>query len=234
MVDIMTEVKAGVEYKINIDGKTFLLDGKKYDLLYFINTSGSITEASKIIKVSYRTALNYIDKIEDTLEIAIVNTFKGGKGGGGSTSLTEEGLMILKECKKINAIMELHRELNEIEAKVVSVDNSKRIMSIQMNEVSITIPLNDKYSVGDRILALISYDNVFVMLEPQKSSIRNIFKGTIKEMTLENDMIRVKTDIGDISLFSDITLSASEDLNLKLGKEIYIGFKALAIATLKL
>jgi len=230
----MTEVKAGVEYKIDIDGKTFLLDGKKYDLLNYINTSGSITKAAKLTKIAYRTALNYIDKIENALEIAIVDTVKGGKGGGGSTSLTKEGLMILKECKKINAIMELHRELNEIEAKVIAIDKSKSVMTIQMNEANITIPLTEKYSVGDRILALISYDNIFIMLEVPESSIRNIFKGIIKEMTLENDMIRVKIDIGDVNIFSDITLSASEDLNLKLGKEVYIGFKALAIATLKL
>ena len=230
----MTEVKAGVEYKIDFDGKTFLLDGKKYDLLNFINTSGSITNAAKLTKIAYRTALNYIYKIETALEISIVNTTKGGKGGGGSASLTSEGLMILKECKKINAIMELHRELNEIEATVVAVNNSKRIMTIQINEVNITIPLNEKYSVGDKILALISYDNIFIMLESQESSIRNIFKGIIKEMSLKNDMIRVKVDIGQVDLFSDITLYASEDLNLNLGKEVYVGFKALGIATLKL
>jgi molybdate transport system regulatory protein len=230
----MTEVKAGVEYKINLDGKTFLLDGKKYDLLKYINTSGSITNAAKLTKIAYRTALNYIDKIENALEIAIVDTVKGGKGGGGSASLTSEGLMILKECKKINAIMELHRELNEIETSVVNIDKSKRVMTIKINEANIIIPLNEKYSVGDKILALISYDNIFIMNESQESSIRNMFKGTITEMSLENDMIRVKIDIGDLSLFSDITLLASEDLNLKLGKEIYIGFKALAIATLKL
>lgn len=230
----MTEVKAGIEYKIDLNGKTFLLDGKKYDLLNFINTSGSITKAAKLTKIAYRTALNYIDKIENALEIAIVDTAKGGKGGGGSASLTQEGLMILKECKKINAIMELHREVNEIEANVVNVDNSKRVMTIQMNEVNITIPLNEKYSVGDSILALISYDNIFIMLEPQESSIRNVFKGIIKEMSLQNGMIRVKIDIGSVSVFSDITLPASEDLNLKLGKKVYIGFKALSIATLKL
>jgi len=230
----MTEVKAGIEYKIDIGGKTFLLDGKKYDLLNFINTHKSITKATKLTKISYRTALNYIDRIENTLEIAIVDTVKGGKGGGGSASLTQEGLMILKECKKINAIMELHRELNEIEANVVDISKSKQVMTIQMKEINITIPLNEKYSVGDRVLALISYDNIFIMLEPQESSIRNIFKGIIKEMSLENDMVRVKIDIGDLNIFSDITLPASEDLNLKLGKEVYIGFKALGIATLKL
>ena len=230
----MTEVKAGVEYKINIEGNSFLLDEKKFDLLTYINESGSITAAAKQCKISYRTALNYIDKIESSLDIAIVSTKKGGSGGGGSTALTEEGLQILKECKKINAIMELHRETNELEAEILEIDKSKGVMKIQMNEISMTMPLNKKYNVGDKILALISYDNIFIMLEPQTSSIRNIFKGKVVEMRLQDEMVRVKIDIGGVDIFSDITLSAGKDLDLSLGKEVYIGFKALSIATLKL
>lgn len=230
----MTDVKAGVEYKINIEGNSFLLNEKKFDLLSCINTSGSITEAAKKVKISYRTALNYIDKIESALDIAIVNTSKGGSGGGGSTSLTLEGLQILKECKKINAIMELHREVNEIESEVVEVDKSKGVMKIQIDEVKLTIALNEQYKVGDKILALISYDNIFIMLKPQESSIRNVFKGIITEMCLENEMIRLKIDVGKIGIYADITLSAGKDLKLTLGKEVYIGFKAVSVATLKL
>ena len=59
----MTDVKAGVEYKINVDGNSFLLDSKKYQLLESILNTESMTESAKSIKVSYRTALNYIDKI---------------------------------------------------------------------------------------------------------------------------------------------------------------------------
>lgn len=230
----MTEVKAGVEYKINIDGNSFLLDQKKFNLLIHINDYGSITEAAKLSKISYRTALNYIEKIESALDIAIVSTKKGGSGGGGGTILTEEGMQILKECKKINAIMELHRETNEIEAEILEIDRSRGVMKIKMNELTITIPLRKGYNVGDNILALISYDNIFIMLEPQESSIRNIFKGKVVEMKLQNEMVRVKIDIGGVSVFSDITLSAGKDLDLSLGKDVYIGFKALSIATLKL
>lgn len=50
-------------------------------------------------------------------------------------------------------------------------------MTIEMNNINITIPLNEKHSAGDKILILISYDNIFIMLESQKSSVRNIFKG---------------------------------------------------------
>lgn len=230
----MTDVKAGVEYKINVDGNSFLLDGKKYQLLESILDTESMTESAKSIKVSYRTALNYIDKIESALNVNIVNTTKGGKGGGGGTTLTDEGYSILKECKKINAIMELHKDVNEIESEVLDIDESKGIMTVKMKQFEINTPLNRNYKVGDRLLALISYDNIFVMLEPQTSSIRNIIKGKIIEMKLENEVIRVKIDVGGLNLYSDITLSAEKDLNLTIGKEVYIGFKAMSVATLKL
>lgn len=230
----MTDVKAGVEYKINIDGNSFLLDNKKFQLLESILDTGSLTAAAKSINVSYRTALNYIEKIESTLNVKIVNTTKGGKGGGGGTSLTEEGYSILKECKKINAIMELHKDVNEIEAEIVDVDDVKGVMTIQMHDFKINAPLNRNYEVGDKILALISYDNIFLMLEPQTSSIRNILKGQIVEMKLENEVIRVRIDVGGINIYSDITLSAEKELNLSIGKEVYVGFKAMSVATLKL
>lgn len=230
----MTKVKAGVEYKLTIDDKNFLLNAKKFNLLNYINSLGSITKAAKEIKISYRTALNYIEKIETELGISVVSTTKGGKGGGGSSKLTSEGETILKECKKINAIMELHREVNEIEAKVLAIDKEKQVMIVEINDIDITIPLNEKYSVGDRILTLISYDNIFIMLKPQESSVRNIFKGKIIEISLKGEMIRVKVDIGGVCLFSNITRSAEENLNLKLGNEVYLGFKAVSIATLKI
>ena len=230
----MTDVKAGVEYKINVDGNSFLLDGKKYQLLESILDTESMTESAKSIKVSYRTALNYIDKIESALNVKIVNTTNGGKGGGGGTTLTDEGYSILKECKKINAIMELHKDVNEIESEVLDIDESKGIMTVKMKQFEINTPLNRNYKVGDKLLALISYDNIFVMLEPQTSSIRNIIKGRIIEMKLEKEVIRVKIDVGGLNLYSDITLSAEKDLNLTIGKEVYIGFKAMSVATLKL
>lgn len=230
----MTKVKAGVEYKINVGNNNFLLNEKKFNLLNNINNLGSITEAAKLTRISYRTALNYIEKIESSLEISVVSTTKGGKGGGGSAKLTSEGKLILKECKKINAIMELHKEVNELEAIVIDIDKEKQVMTIKLNKIDITIPLNEKYKVGDKILALISYDNIFIMLEPQESSVQNIFKGKITEISLSGEMIRVKVDIGEIYLYSNITLSAEENLNLKLGKEVYLGFKAVSIATLKL
>ena len=43
----MTDVKAGVEYKINIDDNSFLLDNKKFKLLNSILDTGSLTKSAE-------------------------------------------------------------------------------------------------------------------------------------------------------------------------------------------
>lgn len=241
----MTDVTAGVEYNINVDGNSFLLNEKKFKLLTYINETESITEAAKLTKISYRTALNYIDKMETSLDIAVVSTRKGGSGGGGGTKLTVEGLQILKECKKINAIMELHRETNELEAEIINIDHEKGEMTLKIKDLELTIPLNKQYAVGDKILALISYDNISITLrphksslykalQPQNSSIRNVLEGTVTELKLKDETVRVRISVSGVDIYADITLSALKDLNLELGKEVFISFKALSIATLKL
>ena len=230
----MTDVKVTVEYNINLGGNTVVLDNRKYCLLKLISTEKSLTAASKGVGISYRTALNYINKIESVLGIKIVSTTKGGRGGGGGTELTEEGRSILYECDKINAIMKLHKNVNEIQCEVVKINKEKGIMTIKFSDYQINTPLKSEFEVGDSVLALVNYDNIVLMLEPQTSSIRNIFEGTIVEMRIEGEIIRVNIDVGGVLFACDITVSAEEELNLKVGKTIFLGFKAMSVATLKL
>ena len=132
----ITKVNTSVEYRITIENNSFLLDEQKYLLLDYINEFGSIRAAANELRFSYRTALNYIKKMESTLKVSIIETQKGGSGGGGSATLTEEGLKILRECKKINAIMELHREVNELEAELVEIDYPRGVMMVLFSIVT--------------------------------------------------------------------------------------------------
>ena len=72
------------------------------------------------------------------------------------------------------------------------------------------------------------------MLKPQESSVRNIFSGKIIGMELNDHLIRLNVKIGDITLFADVTEYSREQLDLTLGKDIYIGFKAAAIVMVKI
>lgn len=228
----MSYIEAKIDYTLKVNGHLLEIDDKKFNLLKNIRDEGSISKASQKSNISYRTALNYIEQMEEQVETGLINTKKGGKGGGGSAKLSRTGELVLRECRKFNAVMTLHKNVNEIDCVISEIDRDKGVMKIKISEGFVSIPLKKGYSVGEHIIALISYEDVFIMLEPQKSSVRNIFKGKITEMQLVDDMVRIKVDIGDIFLFADITESAKKELNLNLGTMIYLGFKAASVAVM--
>ena len=61
----------------------------------------SISKAAKKVGMSYRYVWNYLAKIEKTLQEPVVQTYKGGRKGGGGAHLTELGENLLKEYKRI-------------------------------------------------------------------------------------------------------------------------------------
>ncbi|MGI6482745.1 MAG: TOBE domain-containing protein [Methanobacterium sp.] len=229
----MDSSKDGPQYRLNLDDKIILLNKKKFELLKYIDQCGSITLASKNAEIPYRSALKYIENLENDLNKTVVSTKRGGKGGGGGSTLTEEGKKVLREYRKVESILKMHADVNEIEGEISHIDTENRIANIYLNGNKVILPLRGNFGVGDKVLVLISPDDIFVMLKPQESSVRNIFPGKITRMELKDNLIRLNVDLGEISLFVDITEYAREQLNLNLGKEVYIGFKAAAIAMVK-
>lgn len=71
------------------------------EILQAIQAEASISKAAKKLGMSYRYAWNYLSKIEKTLQEPIVETHKGGRGGGGGARLTELGKRLLKEYKRV-------------------------------------------------------------------------------------------------------------------------------------
>ena len=71
-------------------------------------------------------------------------------------------------------------------------------------------------------------------MNPQNSSVRNVLEGTVTELKLNEETVRVRITVSGVDIYADISLSALKDLKLELGKEVFISFKALSIATLKL
>lgn len=69
-------------------------------LLEKINKSGSISEAAKKMKMSYKKAWELVDGMNNESKKPLVIRVSGGKGGGG-TIVTKEGMAALKQFKKI-------------------------------------------------------------------------------------------------------------------------------------
>ena len=87
------------KFWIEVDGKPVFGMGKKC-LLEAIEKYGSINQAAKEIKISYRTAWSYLNAMEKRLGIKLIDRQTGGKNGGG-TVLTENARTMLKQYKDL-------------------------------------------------------------------------------------------------------------------------------------
>jgi len=88
--------KVWLEYKGNP-----LLGKGGAQILEAIKEVKSISKAAKKVGMSYRYVWNYLAKIEKTLQEPVVQTYKGGRKGGGGAHLTKLGESLLKEYKRV-------------------------------------------------------------------------------------------------------------------------------------
>lgn len=107
-----------VKYKVWIekDGEIIIGLGRD-ELLREIEKTGSIKKSAENIGISYRKALYYIDAMEKRYGKKIVESVRGGYGGGGS-KLTEEGKKLLKEFEKVVKEFEKAKEKAEKGLKI--------------------------------------------------------------------------------------------------------------------
>lgn len=82
---------------LGLDNQPFLLE-KRIELLHAIGREGSILKAAKTVPMSYKSAWEAIDTMNNLSPIPIVQKETGGSGGGGTT-LTPYGKNLLKTYK---------------------------------------------------------------------------------------------------------------------------------------
>ena len=82
------------------------LGGDRINLLDKIDEYGSITKAAKAVGISYKTAWDIVNMINNLADKPLVDRMAGGKGGGG-TSLTAEGKKVITQFK---TLQEEHRK----------------------------------------------------------------------------------------------------------------------------
>jgi molybdate transport system regulatory protein len=94
------------------------LGGDRIDLLEAIDRFGSITRAAREVGVSYKTAWDAVDAMNNTAERPLVERAAGGLGGGG-TVLTDEG----KEAVRLYRVLqdEHQRFLGRLEERLGDV-----------------------------------------------------------------------------------------------------------------
>ena len=73
--------------------------------------------------MSYRYVWNYIQDIQKTLDDQIIETFKGGKAGGGGANLTDLGRSLLTEYKQVESYL----------GKVLASQGSLEVKSVKLS-----------------------------------------------------------------------------------------------------
>ncbi|MGB9676030.1 MAG: winged helix-turn-helix domain-containing protein [Candidatus Bathyarchaeales archaeon] len=97
----MTIKKSKISYKIWIEyeGKPVLGKGGA-KILEQIEKEKSISKAAEKLGMSYRYVWSYLKRIEKTLGEPVIETYRGGKFGGGGAKLTKHGKKLLEDYKR--------------------------------------------------------------------------------------------------------------------------------------
>ncbi|PHQ65829.1 MAG: molybdenum-dependent transcriptional regulator [Sulfurimonas sp.] len=101
------------------EGKNLLGNGR-VELLEKIDEFGSISKASKAMKMSYKAAWDMVDAMNNLSDKPLVEKVTGGKNGGG-TQITKDGKSLINTFKKFKEFY--NTLLNEVDENELSSDN---------------------------------------------------------------------------------------------------------------
>ena len=79
------------------------------------------------------------------------------------------------------------------------------------------------------VMVAIRPENIIILLEKARISARNILEGVIEEISEKPPYVSLKVDAG-LPFTIYLTRNALEDLNLRVGRRVYLAFKASAIS----
>jgi len=172
--------KVWIEY----NGKPVLGKGGA-EILKAIAKEQSISKAAEKLSMSYRYVWNYLQKIQKAIEAPIVETYKGGKAGGGGAKLTALGQSLLEEYQRVEGYM---REVladqeywevlelkisarNQLKGKVVSIekDGITAKVKVEIKAPAIITAVITKEAVedlgvkvGDEVSAVVKSTEVMI------------------------------------------------------------------------
>jgi len=96
----MNMIKLKTKIWLEKDGELIFGEGR-LRILKGIEKSKSISQAAHRLNMSFRHAWSYINSVEKTLGIRLLERKRGGKGGGGSR-ITPQAKKIMKKFEHLN------------------------------------------------------------------------------------------------------------------------------------
>ncbi|MFX0053849.1 MAG: winged helix-turn-helix domain-containing protein [Promethearchaeota archaeon] len=92
--DAFSRLKPSWKLWLEYDGE-YVFGPGAYAILKSIQDKGTITAGAKALGMSYRYAWGVVRKIEQTLGVKLLETFKGGTEGGGGARITDFGSKLM-------------------------------------------------------------------------------------------------------------------------------------------
>jgi len=172
--------KVWIEYK----GKPLIGKGGA-QILKQIEREESISKTAERLGMSYRYVWSYLQKIEKTLGESIIETYRGGKSGGGGAKLTKLGKSLLEEYRLVEGYLgEVLSDAeyweavglkisarNRLKGKVLAVEKEAltAIVKVQVTVPAVVTALISKEAaedlnikVGDEVEAVIKATEVMI------------------------------------------------------------------------
>jgi molybdopterin-binding protein len=89
------------------------------------------------------------------------------------------------------------------------------------------------YTVGDAHTgagyAVIRAGEILLSREPQHSSARNNFRGTVAEVATTGALAHVTVNVSGVPIVAALTTRSADELSLTRGAEVWVSFKAMAV-----
>jgi len=119
------------------------------EILQAIAKTNSLSKAAVKLDMSYRYLWNYLQKTQKALGEPIVDTFKGGKAGGGGAKLTALGQSLLTEYQQVESYLSevlSDTEYREVVGLKISARNQLKgkVLSIEKDQITAKVKIEIK------------------------------------------------------------------------------------------
>ena len=206
---------------------------KEIELIKAIDELGSISKAAKRVGISYKTAWNYVNNINDIFNDSLVLMRAGGKSGGGA-ELREEGKHALEIIEKLkHDIEKIIRSINEEDIKKttqflkrVSVRTSARnqffgiVTSLKKGNIVSSVELTT--NEGEKIYSLItnnSLETLYIQWGAEvyalvKAPWINVEKNYHSEISAENIIHATIIKVNSSNINHEIIMKSDKGLEI--------------------
>ncbi|PHQ37469.1 ABC transporter [Halorubrum persicum] len=210
------------------DGVEF--DGRDATLLRAVHEAGSVAGAASELGRSRARALSRIEALEEAFG-TLVDRRRGGSGGGGSR-LTDDGRALLDRYDRLQAVLAATARVPEtvLAGTVKEVDGELAVIDTAVGTVR---GLNGETAVGDAVQVRIGADAVTIYergerVDPDATSARNRLRGEVVGVDAGETVSTVRVAVDGVPFRVLITAESAERLDLGIGDEVAIRWKATA------